>query len=323
MRIEKIENFLLKTPIDEPFGWSMGWTDTRASMITKITTDDGLVGWGEGGSSPSAAVIHDVFRSLLIGKDPRNRNKLWHSMFQALHNANAAGGFGGDAISSVDIALWDLAGKAAGKGVAELLGGRVRDKIAVYATGLYYQKEEFPTKLLDEAGAYVEAGFKGMKTKVGGLSLREDVARVRVLRNAIGDDIYLMVDANKAYDVSTAIEIGRRLADLDIHWFEEPLMAHDTDGYLEVKRSQPIRVSGGEIFRNRFEFRDIITRNAVDIVQPDISLAGGITEFRNIASLANTCGIQVNPHVWGSSVMISATLNLVSTFAPNPYAHTT
>jgi D-galactarolactone cycloisomerase len=243
-------------------------------------------------------------------------------MFQALHNANAAGGFGGDAISTIDIALWDIAGKAAGKSIAELLGGRLRDKVAVYATGLYYRKDEFPTKLLDEASAYVEAGFKGMKTKVGGLSLREDVARVGALRGAIGDDIYLMVDANKAYDVSTAIEMGRHLADLDIHWFEEPLMAHDTNGYLEVKHGQPIRVAGGEIFRNRFEFHDIITRNAVDIVQPDISLAGGITEFRNIASLANTCGVQVNPHVWGSSVMISATLNLVSTFAPNPYAHT-
>jgi len=131
-----------------------------------------------------------------------------------------------------------------------------------------------------------------------------------------------MVDANKAYNISTAIEMGRRLKYLDIHWFEEPIMVHHTDGFLEVKHNQPLRIAGGEVLRNRFEFHDVLTRNGLDIVQPDITFAGGISEFRNIATLANSCGIQVHPHVWGSSVMISATLNLASTFAPNPYANT-
>lgn len=320
MKIEKIETFLLESPIDEPFGWGMGWTDRRQSLICKITTDDGIVGWGESGGGPSASVIHDCFSDFLIGEDPRNINRQWHRMFYSLHNGYATGGFGGDAISGIDIALWDIAGKASGKSISEMLGGAVREKVAVYATGLYYRKDEFPTKLIDEALSYVEAGYQGMKTKVGGLSVAEDVRRVSAIRRAIGDDVYLMIDANKAYNASTAIDLGNRLADRNIHWFEEPVMATDVAAYLQVKAGQPIPVAGGEVLRNRFENRDILIDRALDILQPDVMLAGGITEFRNTAMLANTLGIQVNPHLWGSPIMISATLSLASTLPPCPYS---
>ncbi|MCZ6675297.1 MAG: mandelate racemase/muconate lactonizing enzyme family protein [Verrucomicrobia bacterium] len=322
MKIENIETFIIESPIDEPFGWSMGWTNRRGGLVTKITTDDGIVGWGEGGGHPSASVIHDYFSHALIGEDPRNINKLWHKMFYMLHNNNATGGFGGDAISNIDIALWDIAGKASGRSISELLGGSVRDKVSVYATGLYYREDEFPTKLIAEAESYVEAGYKGMKTKVGGLSVPDDVKRVKAIRDAIGDDIYLMVDANKAYNAYTAIDIGNRLADLNIHWFEEPVLANDVEAYLEVKAGQPIPVAGGEVLRGRFENRDVLARRALDIIQPDVNLVGGISEFRNIATMANAMGIQVNPHLWGSPIMISATISLTSTLAPCPYSHT-
>ena len=160
-------------------------------------------------------------------------------MFHALYNGNNAVGLAGSALSALDIALWDLAGKATGLPVCALLGGKVRDKVAVYATGLYYTEGEFPDRLLDEARGYVAAGFKGMKTKVGGLSIAEDVARVRALRDAIGPDIHLMVDANEAYNATTAIRIGQQLADLDLVWFEEPVNAQDLDAYLEVKARCP------------------------------------------------------------------------------------
>ncbi|MEM9157470.1 MAG: mandelate racemase/muconate lactonizing enzyme family protein [Verrucomicrobiota bacterium] len=320
MKIDCIETFLIERPIEEPFSWGMGWTDRRNALITKITTDDGIVGWGEGGSQPSASVINDCFSPLLIGEDPRDINKLWHRMFQSLHNGFSTGGFGGDAISNIDIALWDIVGKASGRSVSEMLGGAVRDKVAVYATGLYYRKDEFPAKLLDEANSYKEAGYKGMKTKVGGLSVLEDVKRVAAIREAIGENLYLMVDANKAYSARTAIELGNRLADLDIHWFEEPVMATDVEAYREVKAGQPIPISGGEVLRNRFETRDLLVNRALDIIQPDVTLAGGITEMRNIATMANAMGIQVNPHLWGSPIMISATISLTSTFAPCPYS---
>ena len=321
MRITNIEGFNLSSPLERPFGWSNGWISARVVGLLKIETDEGITGWGEGYVGARGDFVKQLFGDLLIGADPLNRNALWQGMFDRVYNGNNAGGFGGSAISAVDIALWDIAGKAAGQSVSDLLGGRVRDKVAVYATGLYYTEGEFPTRLLDEATMYVELGFKGMKTKIGGLPIAEDVRRVAAIRGAIGDDIRLMVDANQAYPASTAIRIGNQLADLDITWFEEPVNAKDVDAYLQVQAAVPMPVAGGENLRTRYEFNDFFARRAYDIAQPDVVNAGGITEMRNIAMNANSCGILVNPHVWGSPVMIAASLHLASTIPPCPPAY--
>jgi len=241
-------------------------------------------------------------------------------MYHSLYNAGLAGGYGGSAISAVDIALWDIAGKAAGLPVSALLGGKVRDKIAVYATGLYYTEGEFPDRLLDEARMYVELGFQGMKTKVGGLSVREDVERVAAIREVIGPDIFLMVDANQAYNATTAIRIGREMDNLEVFWFEEPVGARDVEGYLQVKNALPLAIAGGENLRTRFEAKDFIGRRAVDIVQPDVVIVGGVTELHRVAQMANSFGILCNPHVWGSPVMIAASLHVASTIPPCPPA---
>ena len=321
MRITNIEGFNLSSPLERPFGWSNGWISARVVGLLKIETDEGITGWGEGYVGARGDFVKQLFGDLLIGADPLNRNALWQGMFDRVYNGNNAGGFGGSAISAVDIALWDIAGKAAGQSVSDLLGGRIRDKVAVYATGLYYTEGEFPTRLLDEATMYVELGFKGMKTKIGGLPIAEDVRRVGAIRGAIGDDIRLMVDANQAYPASTAIRIGNHLADLDITWFEEPVNAKDVDAYLQVQAAVPMPVAGGENLRTRYEFNDFFARRAYDIAQPDVVNAGGITEMRNIAMTANSYGILVNPHVWGSPVMIAASLHLASTIPPCPPAY--
>ncbi len=321
MRITNIEGFNLSSPLERPFGWSNGWISARVVGLLKIETDEGITGWGEGYVGARGDFVKQLFGDLLIGADPLNRNALWQGMFDRVYNGNNAGGFGGSAISAVDIALWDIAGKAAGQSVSDLLGGRIRDKVAVYATGLYYTEGEFPTRLLDEATMYVELGFKGMKTKIGGLPIAEDVRRVAAIRGAIGDDIRLMVDANQAYPASTAIRIGNHLADLDITWFEEPVNAKDVDAYLQVQAAVPMPVAGGENLRTRYEFNDFFARRAYDIAQPDVVNAGGITEMRNIAMTANSYGILVNPHVWGSPVMIAASLHLASTIPPCPPAY--
>lgn len=320
MRITSIESFLLEAPIDISFGWSQGWTDRRHTGLVKITTDDGIVGWGEGLSSPTAALLHDNFAALLLGADPLQRNGLWERMYHNLYNANLAGGYGASAISAVDIALWDIAGKAVGLPVNELLGGRVRDSIAVYATGLYYTVGEFPDRLLDEARLYVELGFQGMKTKVGGLSVREDVERVAAIREAIGPDIFLMVDANQAYNATTAIRIGREMDNLEVFWFEEPVGAKDVEGYLQVKNALPLAIAGGETLRTRFECKEYIGRRAVDIIQPDVTIVGGVTELHRVAQMANSFGVLCNPHVWGSPVMIAASLHVAATIPPCPPA---
>lgn len=320
MRITNIDTYQLSTPIEPGFGWSQGWNTERRIGLVKITTDDGLVGWGEGASGPSATVIEEIFTPLLLGADPLNRVGLWQRLFHTLYNDQTAGGFGGNALSAVDIALWDLAGKATGLSVAELLGGRVREKVAVYATGLYYTDDEFPDKLLEEARGYVEAGFRGMKTKVGGLSVAQDIERITLLRDAIGPEIELMIDANQAYNATTAIRIGEELADLDLRWFEEPVNARDIEGYLQVQSALPMAIAGGECLRTRYEFAEFFSRRALDIAQPDVMHVGGITELRNVATAANAFGVQVNPHVWGSPVMIAASLHLASTFPPCPPA---
>ena len=321
MLITNIEGFNLSSPLERPFGWSNGWISARVVGLLKIETDEGITGWGEGYVGARGDFVKQLFGDLLIGADPLNRNALWQGMFDRVYNGNNAGGFGGSAISAVDIALWDIAGKAAGQSVSDLLGGRIRDKVAVYATGLYYTEGEFPTRLLDEATMYVELGFKGMKTKIGGLPIAEDVRRVAAIRGAIGDDIRLMVDANQAYPAFTAIRIGNQLAAYDITWFEEPVNAKDVDAYLQVQAAVPMPVAGGENLRTRYEFNDFFARRAYDIAQPDVVNAGGITEMRNIAMTANSYGILVNPHVWGSPVMIAASLHLASTIPPCPPAY--
>lgn len=318
MKIAAIETFDLIAPLEHPFGWSQGWLDERSTTLVKVIADDGLVGWGEGAG---ADLINGLLAPLLIGQDPMDRTGLWERLFHALYNGNNAVGLAGSALSALDMALWDLAGKATDLPVYALLGGKVRDKIAVYATGLYYTEGEFPDRLLDEARGYVAEGFKGMKTKVGGLSIAEDVVRVRALRDAIGPDIHLMVDANEAYNATTAIRIGQKLAELDLVWFEEPVNAQDLDAYLEVKAALPMAIAGGENLRTRYEFKPYLTRRAYDIVQPDVMHCGGITEMQRICAMANACGIQVNPHVWGSPVMIAATLHLAATLPPCPPAH--
>ena len=322
MQITSIETYQLECPLERPFGWSQGWTEKRAVGIVKITTDEGIVGWGEGTSSPAAAIIHEMFAPWLIGQDPCNRLGIWQQMYHTLHNANLSGGFGGSALSAVDIALWDIAGKAVGLSVSDLLGGQVRDKVAVYATGLYYTEGEFPNRLLDEARGYVEVGFKGMKTKVGGLTLAEDIKRVAALREAIGPEIYLAVDANQAYNAATAIRLGQRLAEYDIVWFEEPVGAKDVAAYAQVQAALPMAIAGGEGLRTRYEFKDFFAQGVMDIAQPDVINVGGITELRNVAMMANAFGVQVNPHVWGSPIMIAATLHVAATIPPCPSAHT-
>lgn len=317
MKIASVETFDLRCDIEPSFGWSQGWVDQRATTLVKITTEDGLVGWGEGAA---ASLIDELLAPLIIGGDPMQRGGLWERMFHALYNANIFVGLAGSALSAIDIALWDLAGKATGLPAHALLGGKVRDRVAVYATGLYYTEGEFPDRLLDEARSYVEQGFTGMKTKVGGLTVEEDVRRVRALREAIGPDVRLMVDANEAYNATTAIRIGHKLAELDLMWFEEPVNAQDVEAYLQVKDALPMAIAGGENLRTRFEFKDYLARRAYDIAQPDIMHCGGITEMARICAMANAHGVQVNPHVWGSPIMIAATLHLTATLPPCPTA---
>ena len=192
------------------------------------------------------------------------------------YNVNQAVGYGGSAISAIDIALWDIAGKYLNLPVNALLGGQIRDKIAVYATGLYYTENELPLRLLAEARSYVDEGYLGVKTKVGGLPMAQDIDRIKAIRSEIGLETHLMIDANQAYNAASAIKLGNRLSSQNLTWFEEPVNAHDIKAHLQVKNALPMAISGGENFRTRYEFHHFLSQGASDIVQPDVINVGGI-----------------------------------------------
>ena len=318
MKITEIKTYNLNSSLETPFGWSQAWTDRRSIGIVKISTDEGITGWGEGCEGPSSTVVNKIISPLITGEDPLNRLGIWQKIFRSMYNGNTVVGYGGSALSAVDMALWDITGKALGVPVNMLIGGRIRNQVPVYATGLYYTKNEMDGGLALEAQSYAEQGFLGMKTKVGGLPIEKDVQRVKLIREVIGPDIKLMVDANQAYNAHTAIRVGNMLHDSDVLWFEEPVNAQDLESYLQVKSNIPMSVAGGENLRTRFEFMQFLTKRAYDIVQPDVINVGGISEMRNVSMHANTMGIQVNPHVWGSPIMIAATLHVVCTVPPCP-----
>ncbi len=246
MKIERIEIHPLVGILDEPFGWSQRWTPERRTTIVKIVADDGAYGWGETGTS-SDVLAGAATR--LIGENPERISAIWQSIVNPTYQGGGFTGFSSNIASAIDMALHDLVGRSRGLPVYELLGGKVRDRICTYATGLYYVPADLedPTwsDFLEEAQGYVDQGFSGMKMKVGGLKLDEDVDRVHALRRQVGDEVRIMVDANEAYDPMTAIQFANRIADADVTWFEEPCSSRADDDNLLVTT----HFAGGDIWR--------------------------------------------------------------------------
>jgi D-galactarolactone cycloisomerase len=223
------------------------------------------------------------------------------------------------ALSAIDIALWDIKGKALNLPVYKLLGGAYRHKARVYATGLYEPQNvaNVEDALVEEALEYKSQGFQGMKLKVG-YGLKNDVCYVKAIRDAVGEDVCLMVDANHAYNATEAIRLIREIENYDLYWFEEPVPPEDLEGYLEVKQNSNVPISGGECEYTRYGFRELINRRIVDILQPDLCAAGGFTEMAKIIAMASAANIPVIPHVWGTNVGLAASLQLFATLPHFP-----
>ncbi len=318
MKIRSVRTHVLEAPLEAPFSWSLGWTRTRTALLVEIEAGDGLIGWGEayGPARPNAAVI-EAMAPLLIGADALASETIWERLYAAFRD-HGQKGLAVQAQSAVDIALWDLKGRHFGVPAHRLMGGPLRSEVQAYATGLYRREAGDPRiYLAEEAAGYVAEGFSAMKLKVG-FGVAEDAEVVRAVRAAIGPEVALMIDANHAYDAARAIRLGQRLADLDIGWFEEPVPPEDLAGYAEVRARQPIPVAGGECEFTRFGFRELLTRRAVDVVQPDICAAGGLSEGLKIAAMANAHGVRCVPHVWGTGVALAAALQLLAVLPRNP-----
>jgi D-galactarolactone cycloisomerase len=321
MKIASIKCHVLSSKVERPFTSSRGWLyTTRGTCLTEITTDSGISGWGEsyGPAAVNRAIIETQLAPRIIGRDPFDVEVIWEELYNRIKDYGMTG-MNIAAISGIDIALWDIIGKSCDKPVHKLIGGAFRTSVQAYATGLYFYKmDKVVEDAVEEAVGFVKDGFKAIKMKIGLGDIMADYNRVAAVREAIGPDIRLMVDANHCFSVPTAVRLGKKLETLDIEWFEEPISPEDIDGYVAVTKALDMAVAGGENEFTRWGFREAITRKAMDIVQPDVCAAGGITECKKIATLAGVHGVEGVPHAWGSVVGLAATLQFIAAVPDMP-----
>ena len=317
MKITAIRTHLLSAKLAAPFAYSRAWYDTRTAMLVEIETAAGITGWGEcyGPAVMTQAVVQGI-APWLIGQDALGTEAIWQDVYARLRD-HGQKGLAIEALSGIDIALWDIKGKHFGAPVHRLMGGPLRTEVRAYATGLYRRAAGEPLQYLpEEAAGYAAAGFHAVKLKVG-FGIAEDAAATRAVRAAIGPEVGLMVDANHAYDALAAIRLGRLIEPLEIGWFEEPVPPEDLAGYRAVKAALTIPIAGGECEYTRLGFREVFTTGAMDIIQPDTCAAGGLSECRKIADMAAAFGVRYNPHVWGTGIGLAASLQLMAVLPPH------
>ena len=326
MKITDVRCHVLRAPIQNTFFYSQGYYSARGAVLLEVVSDDGLSGWGDCAGDPALlpAYVAAHVAPRLAGKDPRDWQRLWHALggLGVLEGANAPAAVHYGALSGVQVALLDLAGKAAGLPVYRLLGGAFRDRIKVYATGLYRLErwqtlESWREGLVEEALGYRAEGFSLCKVKIG-FRPEEDVRLVHAVREAVGDEMGVSVDANCAWDAATAIWAGRQMESARIAWYEEPLPSGDLAGYREVRQAVAIPVSGGESLAGPSAFREMIQSRAVDIVQPDVAICGGISTMQRVQALADANSVRLLPHCWGSALSFAASLHYLATVPDGP-----
>ena len=304
----------ISVPLARPFWMSLEPYTVAAEILVEVETDEGLVGIGEIHGRPQADIVEMLghFRALLLGEDALDHERLYDLLFRSTYSREAARfgaadgqphfGSGGKpqlmaAIAGIDIALWDLKAQVARMPLWKLLGGR-RSAVPAYASGGYYgpDGEAFVAGLVDEMCGYVELGFTAVKMKVGGLSVAEDVERIAAVREAL-PDCAIMLDANSAYDVPTAIEAARAFEPFEIRWLEEPVAWFDpVFGLARVGAQTSIPLASGERELHRFGCRDLIDNTPIRYMQFDCTRAGGVTEWLRVAAYASHHGVQMAPH---------------------------
>jgi len=338
MKIADVRTIPLSYRCEKPYMSAAGVQAARNTLLVEIETDNGLVGIGEAGSAggPLAStqvVVEQELKPLLMGEDPLLIERLWQKMFQRSRQ-HGRRGIVMHAISGLDLALWDIAGKIAKLPVYRLLGA-YRDKVEAYASGGFYQEGKDVSALADEAAGYIAQGYRAMKMKVGRnpstqtnlremlaqhdmcmVSLDEDLARVEAVRKALGREAKLMIDINCAWSPALAIQMGQALEPYHLYWIEEPVATDDIRGSAEVARALGTAIAGYETEIGLYGFRELIIRGAVDIVQPDIAWAGGFTECRRIAALAHAYNLMVAPHAFSSAITLVAAIHLLASI-PN------
>ncbi|MBO6540576.1 MAG: mandelate racemase/muconate lactonizing enzyme family protein [Rhizobiaceae bacterium] len=330
MRIRTVKAWWVKIPIEasRQHRSDFGQLKTFDAAIVRIETDDGLVGWGEGKNAAGSAgkygtlvaLINDEIAPMLIGRHAGDITSIWETLYNGVRSelASAAGhampelsrrGLTIAAISAIDIALWDILGKSLNQPVWQLLGGRKAERLPAYASGGWAGVDTIGEQL----SSYVEAGgFKAVKMRVGAMDGAPHVsaARVRAARKALGPDVDIAVDAHGTYTVADAKRFVHMVADCDLAWFEEPVIADDKRGAAEVRASGPVPIATGESEATRFAFRELALLRATDIFQPDPGFCGGITEAMRIGAMASAFNLRFAPHLWAGAPCFFAGLHI-------------
>ena len=331
MKISDIRAIPLSYRCEPPYGSAGGMQASRGALLVEVETDGGITGIGEAGVGGGSTkhVIEQQLRPMLVGEDPLLIEGLWQKMFARTRQFGRRG-IVMNAISGVDVALWDIAGKVARMPLYRLLGACC-DRVEAYASGGFYQEGKSADDLAGEAEGYRARGFRGMKMKIGRnpstqthlrhlaanarmceVEPEADIERVAAVRGALGPQAKLMVDVNCAWSPSFAIEMGRALEPYKLYWIEEPVATDDIDGSARVADALATPIAGYETEIGLYGFRELITRGAVDIVQPDIAWTGGFSEGRRIAALAQAHHLMVAPHAFGGAVLLAASLHFAA-----------
>ena len=299
MEIESIESIPVKLPLETPVSFSNRTIEYRDHAITYVRTTEGVEGVGYSLGYESAPLIAETVERLLapmlVGEDPRDTERLWHEMYDGTVQIGRAG-LVLRAISTVDIALWDVKAKAAGEPLYKLLGGN-SDSVPAYASGGYYRDEKGHEALRGEMRRYLDEGHDVVKMKIGRLSVDEEVERVAAVRDEIGDDVTLLLDANGVYPNTTeALRAGRAFEPYDPYFIEEPVMIDRVETMAEVNDGLSYPVATGELEGTRHNFARLVDTGAAGILQPDVTVCGGITEWLKIANFASAYDVPIAPH---------------------------
>ena len=337
MRIREIKAYWLRCPIPAGRQWRSDYGQlTHFDMtLVEVIDEQGNTGYGEakaavGATGACASIVTCIEQELapqLVGMEADRISAVWEAVYSGsrAHYARDRGrvfpilgnrGTTISALSGIDTALWDLKGKRLGLPVVELLGGACRDDMACYASGGWADVGA----LGDQLNSYVDHGYGGIKMRVGVMddTVRHTVARTEAARRALGPEIDIMVDAHGTFSVTEARRFARLTEDLDLYWFEEPVTSDNKSGTAEVRRGTTTPIAAGESEFTRFDFRDLIQAGAVDVLQPDCAIVGGITEARRVAALAETHQLELAPHCWGSAFSFMAGVHLAFS---SPSAH--
>ena len=329
MKIRDVDAVWLHCPLPEAKQHTSDFGRMTAfdGVIVTIRTDDGLVGYGEakagvgsaGNGAALVSIIENELKPVLVGEDARNISRLWNRMMNG-SRAKLAEHFGRPmpilgrrgihvaAISGIDLALWDIAGKARGCPVLELVGGACRDGVKAYASGGWGDSDRIGAELK----GYASQGFKAAKMRFGAMDGRvaTSLARVRAAREALGEEIDLMVDAHGTMNVAQAKWFCKGAAELDLRFVEEPVMSDDRAGLAAVRAASAVPIAAGESEFTRFDFAELIDHRAVDVLQPDLAITGGFSEGLKIAALCEAHRLELAPHCWGSAISFRAGLTV-------------